>query len=237
MHAILMRDLSAKDENIILDNESAFHLMKVLRVQKGEKVKVFNGEGLEILTEVSHITKAEITLMPLEFLTRSRNYKLDILFGIPKKEALELLLKISVELGVHDIIPWKSEFSQNKNYLTEERFEKLVESALIQSNNPFAPIYHTSKMLSEIKFEHYQYIYFFTSQNEENDEALSFKAPLAFDPNQTSLIVIGPEGGFSKKEHDFFISLKSSRAIQLPTPILRTPTALATCFGYVLALE
>jgi RsmE family RNA methyltransferase len=49
-----------------------------------------------------------------------------------------------------------------------------------------------------------------------------------------TLIVIGPEGGFSPEESQTLLELKNGRALHLPTPILRTQTALIASVGYIL---
>src|SRR5690606_13827040 len=48
------------------------------------------------------------------------------------------------------------------------------------------------------------------------------------------LLIIGPEGGFSPKELEFLHSEEKVRVVNLPTPILRTPTALATGAGLLI---
>jgi RsmE family RNA methyltransferase len=48
------------------------------------------------------------------------------------------------------------------------------------------------------------------------------------------LLVVGPEGGFSTNELNYLYSQKNIIPISLPTPILRTPTALAVGAGMMI---
>jgi RsmE family RNA methyltransferase len=48
------------------------------------------------------------------------------------------------------------------------------------------------------------------------------------------LLIVGPEGGFSPSESQWLHQIKNVRVLQLPTGILRTPTAVATGAGIIL---
>ncbi len=63
--------------------------------------------------------------------------------------------------------------------------------------------------------------------------SLNFKmeSPLA---SQT-IILIGPEGGFSEAEEAKIMAYKKAKIVHLPTPIMRAPTAVATSIGYLLS--
>ena len=55
--------------------------------------------------------------------------------------------------------------------------------------------------------------------------------------DQDLFCVIGPEGGIAPQEWAALKAVASSRCLALPTPILRTPTAVAACYGHLLALK
>jgi 16S rRNA (uracil1498-N3)-methyltransferase len=150
--------------------------------------------------------------------------------SLPKKDAFEEILKISVECGVNEIHPLSSKYSQYQ-FIESERSNKLIESALIQSNNFYwpsiKPQINLDSFLNSTKSE----IFYFTSKPVSIDKKI-------FSPSLlNSIILIGPEGGFSNEEDEIISNHKNSIPLHLSTPILRAPTATAAAFGYLLALK
>lgn len=229
MRAIFYPFLKENTSNtIFVADESAKHL-HVVRVQLGEKILVLNGSGLKALTRVTGISKNQIELSvdSLTDLTEDSksNHKISLAIGNPKKEAFEDILKIAVELGVQNIYPLTSEFSQY-DYLPSERVQRILESALIQSNNPILPIIHSQVSLDLFLSNLNSPLYFFNCRLDcgKNDNISGEK-----------IILIGPEGGFSVREEANILAKSNVFAIHLPTPILRAPTAVASSIGYLLS--
>jgi 16S rRNA (uracil1498-N3)-methyltransferase len=212
-------------EEILIKDDSFHHLVNVVRVKLGEAVKIFNGSGLEVTTETVIIEKKQLKLKVLAVREHGpRPVSIDVLIGTPKKEALEQCLKESVELGVSKIYLAETNFSQ-KHFITKERQLSLLISSLEQSNNPFLP------EIVEIRPEQtpindYDQIILFDSVN---SGAGQLKADLT-----KILIVIGPEGGFSDTELEWWKSHPQSLTVHLPTAIMRTPTALSCAIGFTL---
>ncbi|MFY7993034.1 MAG: RsmE family RNA methyltransferase [Bacteriovoracaceae bacterium] len=213
------------DESYVVHDDSFHHLANVVRVKLGEFVKIFNGDGLEVTSEVSLIEKKQLKLKFLSVKNHERKgVVIDVLIGTPKKEALEQCLKQSVELGVRRIFLAETAFSQ-KHFISTDRQQSLLVSSLEQSNNPFLPI------IEEIKFQEapvasYDQVILFDSVNKEL-AALRSGA-------QRLLLVLGPEGGFSVSELEWWKSHPQTVSIHLPTAIMRTPTALSCAIGFTL---
>ena len=53
-------------------------------------------------------------------------------------------------------------------------------------------------------------------------------------PDQELLLILGPEGGIAPEEWQVLQSLPQHQLLTLPTPILRTPTAVGACYGHLL---
>ena len=137
MRASFQKDLIPQ-ESYKLSGDTAHHLINVIRLELNEEVLLLNGSGLKVKTKVSQISKREILLTQMDHQNVSRNFKMDLALGIPKKEALELSLKQAVELGFRKIYLIRSEYSQTR--LPEaERLESLLISSLEQSNSPYIP--------------------------------------------------------------------------------------------------
>lgn len=225
MRATYLPDLLIQDEYSIT-GDSHHHLVHVIRLEAGENLLLLNGKGLSVEARVESITKKEVRLRFLSSKTATRSFELDLALGMPKKEALELTLKQVVELGLRKIYLIRSTYSQQK-YLEADRLKSLLVSALEQSNSPFFPEVIEADW-NKIEWESYELSLMMDSQTigVTQYEDLPFTAP--------RLLVVGPEGGFSPQEIELLHQKPKMRVLNLPTPILRTPTAVATGTGVIL---
>lgn len=225
MRAHWLSDLTLQDSYVLKD-ESLHHLVNVIRIEVGEELLLLNGQGLQVLTEVENIAKRELRLKFKAHIPAERKYIFDLALGMPKREAFELCLKQATELGFRKIYLIRSAYSQMKAP-EMDRMEKLLVSALEQSNASFMPEIEEVKW-EEVPWSHYHSALLLDSQT-------SIKKP-NFDSAPTSphLLIVGPEGGFSPEELKYLHSQNQVKVVNLPTPILRTPTALAAGTGIML---
>jgi 16S rRNA (uracil1498-N3)-methyltransferase len=208
--------------------EAHHHLAHVLRIEVGDELLLLDGKGLCVKARTSLVSKKEIQLEEINREVRDRAFHLDLVLGIPKKEALELCLKQATELGFRTIFLVRAAYSQTK--VPEiDRLVKLLSSALEQSNSAFLPeIVETS--WSDIPWNEYDHKILLDSQTKESTQTL-----LSEVTSQSShLLIVGPEGGFDSQELAELHAKAGMEILCLPTPILRTPTALAVGAGCVL---
>lgn len=224
MRASFQKDLILQDSYQI-KGDAAHHLINVVRVEMNEEILLLNGQGLSVKTQVTMLAKKELGLTKLEHNELNRSYTMDLALGIPKKEALELSLKQAVELGFRKIYLIRSQYSQTR--LPEaDRLENLLVSALEQSNSGFLPELISADW-SDIPTADYNEILMMDSQT-KSDNSGSGKS------TDKRLLVVGPEGGFSPEELSLLHKWPKVRVLNLPTPILRTPTAVAAGAGIIL---
>jgi 16S rRNA (uracil1498-N3)-methyltransferase len=200
--------------------------LHVVRIRPNEEILVLNGNGVKALTKVGEISKNQIELLVESIVESIPLHEISLAIAVPKKEAFEDILKIAVELGVQNIYPLTSEFSQYE-YLESERIQRILESALIQSNNPFLPTIHSQVSLDHFLGELKTPLYFFNSKPDDcgKEQKISGK----------KTILIGAEGGFSPREVASILAKPNTFSIHLPTPIMRAPTAVATSIGYLIS--
>lgn len=202
------------------------HHLTVARVRENEKILLLNGKGQRLLGVVQAFSKKQIDIK-IEFSeTALHRHELSLAIAMPKKDAFEDILKIAVELGVNEIYPLTSAYSQYE-YAPSERVQRILESALVQSNNAFFPEILAEQKLEYFLNNHAETIVFFNSQvrstSSQKESALK------------KTILIGPEGGFSPEEIKAILKYPKILEIHLPVPILRAPTAVATSVGYLLS--
>lgn len=213
------------EKNIIIADEQAKHL-QVVRIRTGEEVLVLNGKGLKAYTTVETISKTQIELVVKSLDGETRLHDIHLAIANPKKDAFEDILKIAVELGAKSIQPLRSEFSQY-DYEAGERFNRILESALVQSNNAFMPVIHNQISLEQFLSKNTDPLFFFNSRPATNSQIEIHQGDRT--------ILIGPEGGFSDREVGLITERPNVFSIHMPTPIQRAPTAVASSMGYLLA--
>ena len=229
MRSLFVKDLSSIKDHYLVMGKDAHHLLNVVRVKVNEEILMLNGEGLKVKCIVEEVTKREVALKLTNQIEEEDQRWLDLAYGITKKDAVDLALKISCEIGISNFFPLITEYSQKK-MIKIQRVQSILESSISQSNSAFFP--HISKELNikelSLLFSKYESIFVMdlSLSSTKYNEKLTGK----------SLLIIGPEGGFS--ENDLKI-LKEHRVhfIKLPMNILRAPTAVAAGAGYISSIR
>lgn len=202
------------------------HHLTVARVRENEKILLLNGRGQRLLGIIQAFSKKSVDIKITDSENMLPTHNLSLAIAMPKKDAFEDILKMAVELGVNEIFPLTSAYSQYE-YEASERIQRILESALVQSNNPFFPKIHVEESLSDFLKSHTETIAFFNSQKA--------KSSAGNEITTKKTILIGPEGGFSPDEIATISKYPKILEIHLPTPILRAPTAVASSIGYLLS--
>jgi len=232
MRAVFCEQLSMFEvgQKISIDGERAAHLVNSVRINSHEQIMILDGKGFVAHAQIVSVSRKKVEVEICAIRSELRKYEIDVAVGITKKESFETIVKNGVELGISKIYPLLSQYSQ-RTIPSPERIDRIVESGVIQSNNPFATIVETPLELDEISDIAGNYDEVIVFSTVENDSKQN-RPPLKL--NGKFLTILGPEGGFSLSEENQFMKL-ATRRICLPTPILRTPTAQCVAIGVLLA--
>lgn len=225
MRAIYLKENFDNQKLVTLNGDIAHHL-NVVRVKLNDEILILNGLGKSAEAIIISISKKEIIIEIKEVINHQQKHQISLAIALPKKDAFEDILKMATELGVNEIYPLVSDFSQY-SFKQSERIDRLIESALIQSNNMFAPIIHPEQKLDLFLENNKSPLVYFSSR--------PLKDKLSLAKNVKCIILIGPEGGFSSDEESKILEMPNVNQIHLQTPILRAPTAVATSIGYLLS--
>lgn len=229
MRALFIETLDEQKETHLVEGDSHHHLSRVTRSRVGDSILVLNGQGLTAQGKIITIDRNSTLLSLSNFKKTPRTNNLSMAIGLLKKDALDDVIKMSVEVGIDKLYLVKSQYSQRyePNWT---RLKKIQISALEQSNNPYLPKIEIIENLQELKeiAASYEHIYFFTpSAPEIRDRELSIKGPL--------FVLIGPEGGFSSEEEGLISMWPQVELVSIQGPIMRAPTAMTFAAGYVLS--
>jgi 16S rRNA (uracil1498-N3)-methyltransferase len=212
----------------VLSEEESIHAVKVLRLKEKDSITIIDGRGHVYEAEINkaNAKKCGFTILQTKEKSKNHSYHLHVAIAPTKSiDRIEWFIEKAVEIGVDEISFLLCEHSERKN-INMERIEKIVISAMKQSMNLYLPILHEmvsfSQFISKPKKESC-----YIAHLEEGDRKL-FKNEILLQQN--ILILIGPEGDFSKEEIKLALD-NNYTPVNLGESRLRTETAgLAACF-------
>lgn len=216
-----------KGDLIIISGEEYNHLTHVMRKRIGDFIMVVDGEGNAYKALIININKKRVEAKVLEKYT---NYnepekKLTIAVALLKNPSkYDFLVEKTVELGVHQIIPIFTHRTIPKSAKVE-RLQKLSISAMKQSGRAYLPkVLNPVNLVDLISLtDDYSARLIFHNITENNEEAYSFRTLLKLNLDNT-LILIGPEGGFTDEEVTMSVNA-GFKIVSLGVRRLRTETA------------
>ncbi len=190
---------NTNDNQFILDPEESKHLIKVLRKTQGDRVEFTNGKGTlaHCIIIDPNPKKTLIRVEQREFIPEDDYYIHLAISPTKNSDRMEWMVEKLTEIGVHEITFMESEFSE-RSHLRLERLEKKIIAACKQSLKTRVPKLNAVRPMNELvqdsEFNSYQR--FIAYVDKENDRHLFDKAK----HDHAYLILIGPEGDFSKQE-------------------------------------
>ncbi|SFF19122.1 16S rRNA (uracil(1498)-N(3))-methyltransferase [Flavobacterium xueshanense] len=226
--------ITESTEVFSFDKEESKHIIKVLRKKDTDLLYVTNGLGLLFKTEITLASDSKCTVRIISFEKAAPSkFKLHLAVAPTKmNDRYEWFLEKATEIGVHEITPIICDHSERK-VINNERFDKILLTAMKQSNELYLPKLNpatTFKEFIKLKNEGVKLI----AHCEEMDK-ITLKSILK--PNEDITILIGPEGDFSEKE--IALALENNfTAVSLGNTRLRTETAaIVACHSVVFVNE
>jgi len=206
----------------VLSEEESQHAVKVLRLQVGEVITVVDGTGgfynAKIINPHPKHCTFEITSTILEY--GKRDYRLHIAIAPTKNiERIEWFIEKATEIGIDEITPVICRFSERK-IIKAERLDKIIVSASKQSVKAYFPKLNPLCTFDELLKQYSASQLFIAHCYEEEKKQLQKEIVKSSDV----LILIGPEGDFSKEEVQKAISV-GFIPVSLGNSRLRTETA------------
>lgn len=224
MKALYLPDVSlVKGQVVEVRDEDYHHLVTVQRLNRNEKILFLNGSGVGFYANVLEISKKVLRVEVIEEKKSFTQPRHSVLILAPKKDALDLMVKSCVEMAVNEILIIRGDHSVER-LPDESKIQKIIKQAIEQSNSFYHHQFRLTS-LSGIDFAKYKSVNIL--------DLIESKVLGQKSISDTELLVVGPEGGFSDKERDFFKTILHSSSIALPTNILRSPTALIAGLGWL----
>ena len=203
-----------------LNEISSKHCVQVLRMQENQRIDITNGMGyLFEATILSAHKKNTIVQIQSEKFIAAPSQKITLGIGLLKNlTRLEWLLEKATEMGVYEIMPLLCEHTLFEKFKLE-RFQNILQSAMIQSQQVWLPVLGTPVKFKEAiqnQKQAQKLIAHCEDGNKTNIKEIEASADL--------LLFIGPEGDFSSTEIELALA-NNYQAIHLGPTRLRTETA------------
>jgi 16S rRNA (uracil1498-N3)-methyltransferase len=216
----------------MLTGDEAHHAIKVKRTQVGEVIEVVDGFGIRIRGQVLQVSKNSITLSVVERTEESQpKLTLTVAQALAKGDRADLALEILTEVGVDFILPWRADHSIAKwedPQKGKAKWQKIVAQAAKQSRRSWIPQINelvNPEQLVELSSE-------FDVALVLHESAVRSFADCWLPEQGTILLIVGPEGGISKRELELFSKIQQ---VRMGKTVMRTSTAGAVAAGAILS--
>lgn len=214
MELFYNENISKKTLKFQIEGTENNHIINVLRKKEGDVLMFTNGKNYRFQTEIINLSKKTSELRVLSCEKFLETDYLHIGISILKSPSrFEIFLEKAVEIGINEITPIICKKTFKKN-IKMDRCKKLIISAAKQSIK-----YQLPKLNNPVSFDN-----FIKSTNEKNrliatcEELKKDYLSESFDKSKTNVLLIGPEGDFTKDElnkagiHNFkYVSLGDTR--------------------------
>jgi len=216
-------NLKANSTEFIIQGQEFKHIVKSMRKEIGDKIRITNGGGTLFTGEITSIneTKLHIKIITQERIDKSKP-RISLAFSLLKKQNKLIIEKCS-ELGIFEFYPFVSSRTVKKNFSEKLRskLERVAIAAMKQSGSVYLPqvnpISGFTDLLTIINQNYKPILAWENNKSHFLDEALA--------ETQTDVcLIIGPEGGFTAEEITYSKNF-SAEIVSLGNHVLRAETA------------
>lgn len=247
MRRFFVEPQQLKQGQVTITGQDAKHLGKVLRLESGDEIQVFDGSGTEYLVKLLEVKPAQAVGQIIEEVKADSEppIKVSLVQALPKQGKMELIVQKCTELGVTSIYPLETtrsvvKLAGAKGKEKAERWQKVAIEAVKQCGRSKIPLVFPPQTLDS-------FLQYLSSANNndlsekgrsqvskeiimlwEGEATQGFKQVLnRWEEEQVKpelFILIGPEGGFAVEEVDKVLAW-GGHVAGLGPRILRTETA------------
>lgn len=227
------------EDNIITisDNENYNHIVKSLRAKTGEHILLIDENQIQYEGKIEKISRNSIEIKVNKSYKSHRylDFKLYLAQSPLRSDAQNLIVEKATELGVDGIYPIFTDNCVLKKSIISQKikkWQKIMFEASKQCERSYIPVYfelsNLEDLLKKISFDR---IFAFVEKNAK----YNLKDYLKGNPilkNEKILVIIGPEGGFSEREFEFF-TRNNTTTLSLGNLILKAETAIIAALGNI----
>jgi 16S rRNA (uracil1498-N3)-methyltransferase len=210
------------------------YLTKVMRQKVADEILLFNGIDGEFLGHITQIEKKFLLVVLKQKISQLKKVpNITLAFALIKNVRIDFLAAKATELGVASFQPILTQHTI-VDKINPERFRANIKEACEQcERNDFPQILDVKKLdkfLNEATIS--EKILILCDESGQGSKASEVLPAIGFTDKEV-VILIGPEGGFSKAEFAKMRELKNIYPISLGPRILRADTAMIAALTLV----
>ena len=229
-HFFINSNNKTDNKIVISDVDNYRHIARSLRARCGEKLLLIDENQIQYETKISEINSKEVICEIEKSYLSKRDLEFDLFLAQSplRSDAQLTVMEKATELGVRGVYPV---FTDNcaLRVNKQEKWQKVMFEASKQCERAKIPTCFAPTTFEELLQQNFDKIIVLAERSTEK----SLKQYLSENPTKKGeriLAIIGPEGGFSQKEFDFFKS-KNLPLISLGDLILKAETAVIVTLG------
>ena len=215
-------------KNPELTGDNAHHAERVLRMRSGEELLVSDGAGSWARCRITSVSKKSVQLEVVEKGEESADQvEISVLQAITKNDRAREAVELLTAAGVSRIYPWQAARSIGKE---SDKWQTIAIEASKQSRRFVIPEVTERVDIQEalnILNQHDQVLICHESATEKISDSIN--------DSQSTLIIIGPEGGITDDELAIFKGA-GGKLVKLGRPVLRSAHAGIAAISAVSAL-
>lgn len=224
MKRIYNKSNLVKGNTYHLEEKYYIHLIKVMRLNIGEQISLFNEESGEWFAKIIEIKKNSLIAEVLDqSLPPKITSNISLLFSPIKHLNSESVIRQSTEMGIKNLHPTKFHRTVVSK-INLSKFEAYGVGAAQQSGRLSLPtIFEMEKLFNQKKILLKSNVLMF----DENLKGILIDEVPKENFNDNILVIVGPEGGFEEEERKFIeANSKNFFNIKLGSQILKSDTAV-----------
>ena len=233
-HFFIKQSDVSENKVLIKDIENYRHIAKSLRARIGENLLLIDDKQIQYETKIINISSNEIICEVQKSYESKRDLDFDLYLAQSplRSESQITVIEKATELGIRAVYPIITDNCAVKKHVAEgkiDKWQRVMYEASKQCERAKVPVCYPVSTLNDVLSKKFDRVIVFGERSTE----LSLKTYLRNQPiqkNESVLIVIGPEGGFSEREFEFFRA-ESFPIITLGNLILKADTAVTVAIG------
>jgi len=221
----------------ILDKNDYAHIAKSLRAKVGESLLLIDENKIQYEVKIEKITSSLIETKIINSYKSNRElgFELYLAQSPLKSDSQTLVVEKATELGVKGLYPILTDNCVlNKEAINKKipKWQKTMFEASKQCERATIPTCFELTTLPKIlKNQGFNKILVFT-ERKARDSLKEYLRETPISKNQKILVIIGPEGGFSPSEFEYF-EQHNITTLSLGELILKAETAVITALGNI----
>ena len=234
---ILLQNQLVTGDILVLDEQPAHHIRRVLRLRSGDTLRVFDGQGTEheAMLHTINRTQVKVEIGGKIVSAPEPPHAVTLAQGIPRGDRMDFTLQKAVELGISAVQPIWMQRSRKKP--DDKRLQKrlchwhgVLVSACEQSGRATLP-----KLLPPADYRSWLGSRQVDGLQIMLDPGGEYTLPELKRPLSRIMLLVGPEGGISGEEA-VLATQSGFLGVRLGPRILRTETAAMAALAAMQAL-